>query len=258
MHIFYYGDNMSKLNLRKKYKITKINILTITIILLIIITFYTLKFVNKEIVPYLLEVSNSEVEDISTIIIQRSITDDIVKKMEGSDLYQVNKDSTNNINSVDFNMVTINMILTDINNNIKYNMKLFKQGKLSSIDLDEETSIYKSNNIKKGIIYEIPSGIVFKNTLLSNLGPKIPVRIAFNGNVSSNLKTKVKNYGINNSVVEVSIHIETSVKTILPFVSDNNIVKADVPISIRIINGSVPHYYSTGLQENSPIISSDD
>lgn len=247
---------MAKLNLRKKYKISKLNILTIVIVFMIGATCYFLSFINKEMLPYLFEVSNSEVEDISTIIIQKSVTNDIIKKMNGSDLYQINKDSSNNINSVDFNMVTINTILTDINNNIKYNMKLFKEGKLDKIDLDEELSIYKSNKLKKGIIYEIPSGIIFKNTLISNLGPKIPVRIAFNGNVSSNLKTNVKNYGINNSIIEISIHVETTVKTILPFVSDNNIVKADIPISIRIINGNVPNYYSTGLQENSPIISS--
>ena len=56
-------------------------------------------------------------------------------------------------------------------------------------------------------------GIITNNALLSNLGPKVPVKINLVGNVISNVGTKVENYGINSIMVEVySINFERIVQ----------------------------------------------
>jgi len=39
--------------------------------------------------------------------------------------------------------------------------------------------------------------------LLSNLGPKIPVKFDLVGEVIINIETKITNYGINNAMMEI-------------------------------------------------------
>ena len=59
--------------------------------------------------------------------------------------------------------------------------------------------------ILKGIIYEIPSGVVFNNAFLSNVGPKVPVKIKYSGNVGLDVKTRVKKYGINSHLKRIRV-----------------------------------------------------
>ena len=47
-------------------------------------------------------------------------------------------------------------------------------------------------------IYYIPLGVVTGNCILSNFGPKVPVKMSVIGNVDSDLKTKLEDSGINN------------------------------------------------------------
>jgi len=105
---------------------------------------------------------------------------------------------------------------------------------------------YDETNLKKGIIYELPSGIIFNNTLLNNVLPKIPVKIDLIGNIFCKLNTDIKSYGINNALMEISIQIEADVKILLPFVSSNTKINVDVPIIMKIMEGNVPSYYFDG------------
>ena len=73
--------------------------------------------------------------------------------------------------------------------------------------------------------------------------------------MNSYLKTNVKNYGINNVMIEISIQIDVEERILLPFHSKKIAVSSEIPLAIKIIEGQVPNYYSTGLKENSPIIS---
>ena len=61
--------------------------------------------------------------------------------------------------------------------------------------------------------------------------------------VNPSIETKVTEYGINNSLVEVSININSSIRMILPLKSEEIEVKVLVPITVKIIQGLVPEYY---------------
>ena len=91
------------------------------------------------------------------------------------------------------------------------------------------------------------------NSFLSNLGPKIPVKINLVGNIISGVETKVTNYGINNAMIEVYVHLQVNIQVILPFLSDTVQVDTLVPIAMKLIQGSVPNYYGGNL--SSPLLS---
>ena len=87
-------------------------------------------------------------------------------------------------------------------------------------------------------------GSVFQNPLLNNRGPKIPVRMELVGSVLTGVNSKVTNYGINNSLIEIFVHIEVNERVILPVTAKNITIVNDIPISYRIIKGKIPSYYS--------------
>ena len=67
------------------------------------------------------------------------------------------------------------------------------------------------------------------------------------GNVTSGIKTDVKEYGINNSLITISSEITVEMMVILPFSSDYVSITNLVPISIKIIQGKVPEFYGGSL-----------
>ena len=77
---------------------------------------------------------------------------------------------------------------------------------------------YDYNLLKKGIIYEIPMGLVSSNVFLSNLGPKVPLKLFLVGDVTSNITSKVTEYGINNALLEIGVNVEVTTKINLPFI----------------------------------------
>ena len=82
---------------------------------------------------------------------------------------------------LDFNPLTVNKILTKVTNSVQINLKYIEQGKVELLALTTDELIdYDINKLKKGIIYEIPTGVIFNNSFLSNLGPKLPVKLWYN------------------------------------------------------------------------------
>ena len=67
-------------------------------------------------------------------------------------------------------------------------------------DIKNNLNKIDKNKLKKGIIYELPSGIIFNNAILNNIFPKIPIKISPTGSVMCKLLTDIKNYGINKKI----------------------------------------------------------
>lgn len=225
----------------------------VIIIVFFVAFFYLLSFFNKQLTPILIEHAESEIKKVSLYMINQSIDDEVVKNLNVDELFIMNK-SENTIQSVDFNTLRVNQLLQKINKKVWDNLSALQNGNMKV--LSEHDSIFQNTTkLNKGVIYEVPMGIIFHNTLFSNVGPKVPVKLIFSGNMNSYVKTNIKDYGINNAMIEVTIHIEVEEQVLLPFTSKRIKVEADVPLAVKITNGDVPHYYSTGIKENSPIVS---
>lgn len=63
-------------------------------------------------------------------------------------------------------------------------------------------------------------------------------------------KTKVTNYGINSALIEVNLQIKIKEKVILPITTKEIEVISNTPIAIKLIQGTVPNYYSNGINKN--------
>ena len=240
---------MRRIKLKKRIKF-KNSILII--ILLIISIFLAFKFINLKINPVLLDYANMEARKLASIIINDAINKNF-KDINIDELFIITKEE-NEIKAIDFNPIIVNQVLTNTTILIQTNLKYLEQGKIELLNLNTDALIdYNTDKLRQGIIYEIPSGVIFGNSFLANIGPKIPVRFSLVGDIVSYVNTNVKDYGINNALIEVNIVLELSEQLILPFVTDKITIDTTIPVALKLIQGTVPNYYLNGLQ-NSPAI----
>ena len=108
-----------------------------------------------------------------------------------------------------------------------------------------------AKNKRESMVLRYPIGLASSNILLNNLGYRIPLKLILNSNVLTGIKTKVTNYGINNALVEINIVLELKEQVILPFISNKIDINTSIPVAIKLIQGSVPNYYLSGINGNS-------
>lgn len=240
---------MRRIRLKKRIKF-KNSILIF--ILLIISIFLAFRFINLKINPVLLDYANMEARKLASIIINDAINKNF-NDINVDELFIITKEE-NEIKAIDFNPIIVNQVLTNTTTLIQTNLKYLEQGKIELLNLNTDALIdYNTDKLRQGIIYEIPSGVIFGNSFLANIGPKIPVRFSLVGDIVSYVNTNVKDYGINNALIEVNIVLELSEQLILPFVTDKITIDTSIPVALKLIQGTVPNYYLNGLQ-NSPAI----
>lgn len=227
---------------RYKKKNSVINKIIFILILLMISIIYILKIFNDKALPQFISYSEIETKKIVSNIISSTIIDQFSNN-NIEDILITTKDSSGNIQSIDFNSNKINKLLVASSKLIEKNLKYLEKGEVDKLNL---SNIYDIDKLKKGIIYELPSGIIFNNTLLNNILPKIPIRINLIGNVFCKLSTDITDYGINNALIKININVEAEIKILIPFVSSNTKLNVDIPILMKVIEGKVPSYYFDG------------
>lgn len=240
-----------KKNFFKSFKV-KSNLIILVIIGIIISISYSFSFINKKFTPLIMEYAEMQAGRIATLVINQAINNEVMDEIDLDDLFIIIKDSDDNIKSMDFNPLAVNKMLSLVTNNVQVYLRKLESGKIEEIGL---TSSSYDNKMEDGIIFEIPSGIIFGNSLLNNIGPKIPVRISLVGDIISNVNTEVISYGINNALIKINIDISVVEQVILPLTSKKITVSTNVPVAIKLVQGDIPQYYLSGELSNSKVLS---
>ena len=240
---------MKRMHLKKvkKRKNKILNIIIFILILLVISIFYLLRLFNKKTLPQLIEYSEMETLKIVSSIISSTVVEEVANNTNMEELFITLKDNEGNIKSIDFNSSEVNKILVSASRSIEKNLRYLESGNIDKLKLDNYVlQDYDKQKLKKGIIYELPSGIIFNNVLLNNILPKIPIKMNLIGNVYSKLTTDIESYGINNALIKVNIEVEAEVKILMPFVSTTSSINSSIPVIMKVIEGNVPSYYFDG------------
>jgi sporulation protein YunB len=241
---------MKRIKLKKKRKITVSNYLSLLFILIIISVIIGLIYVGKKVNPKIQDYAEVRAKKIISLVLSQSIPDEVIDILESDQLFITNKNEDGTISSVDFNSIIVNKVLSKVSSNVKNYLKKLESGEIEEIGLTDTTMFTTNqNNLENGIIYEVPTGIIFNNGLLSNIGPKIPVKLSYLGNVVTDIETSISDYGINNAIVEIGIKVSVTEQVVLPFYSSEIEVETVIPVTIKLIQGTVPNYYFNG-QEN--------
>lgn len=247
---------MKKIHLKKKnkLKISKMNFILILIICLIVSVILVFKLISKKVSPTLMKYAELQAGKIATYVIRQSVNKQVTDKISPDELFIITNDSDGNIKTIDFNPLTVNRLLSKITQSVNDSLTDLESTEFEKINIP--TSVSNSISTLKegmGLVFEIPSGLVFKNSILSNLGPKIPVKLTLVGDIDSDIKTKVTDYGINNAFIEVNVYVHVVEQVILPISTKRIEVEMNVPIALKMIQGDIPEYYLNGISSQSGI-----
>lgn len=238
-----------RIHLKRKYlffqnRNSKGNIILIVMVLIILSLIFAFRVINKKVTPILMEYAELQVGRMATQVIRQAVSQEVTDKISVDDLFLITRDSNGEIKTIDLNPINVNRMTGLVTEKVSDYLTKVEIGEIDNLNLSAE--LFDSKKVKKGIIFEIPSGIVFKNPILTNIGPKIPVKLNLIGDIATDIKTKITNYGINNALIEVLVYVEVTEQVILPFASKRITVEMNVPIALKLIQGTVPNYYFNG------------
>lgn len=244
-----------KMNVKKKRKSNILLWLIVIIIVSIFCSFMLIKYFSKNISPFFMTYAEDEIKRMTNLIINYSINNEIVEMFNDEDIFEIVKNNDDEIQLISYNAKYVNVLLNDISMIIQNNLSAIENGELRGLDLlVGSLDDYDLELLKEGIICEIPFGAFSGSSLLSNIGPKLPVKFNLLGEVDSSINTSVKEYGINNALLEVSIEINVNVRVNLPFISNKITISSNLPISMKIIQGNIPNFYTGGFQSSFGVI----
>ena len=119
-----------------------------------------------------------------------------------------------------------------------------EEGNIKDFDFSSKFKVGNYKYIKNGLLSEISIASIRGSSLFANIGPTIPIKLTFIGDVNVEIKTDIREYGINNVIVELDSIVKVGTQVSMPISSKRQIVEVKTPISIDIIKGDVPNYYN--------------
>lgn len=230
---------------------TRFKIFIIIVFLSIISSFFLVGYTGKKLSKKLYNYVNFESKRIVSNVVNYSINEVIAEHMI-EDLFEITKNNRGEIELLDYNTKEVNKLLQKVNQSVQEELVKLEEGKVKEYVIAETFKQGKFKKVKSGIICEVPLGVLKDNTLYSNFGPYIPIRMSFLGSINSYINTKITPYGFNSLVLEINLHIEVEEKVTMPTSSKISTLNLKSPLTLKIIQGIIPEYYYTkGLEKTS-------
>lgn len=200
---------------------TKIKLLLALIGILILFNVFLYEL-NKVITPAIVNISDEEIKRKTVAIINKTILQEYSNKFNYDQVIRIEKDSEGNIIILRADTLKMNQIACEV-----------------AIRAQEELK-------NAGTMYiKIPVGYIFRNNIISTLGPKITVRAEPIGSIDTEYSSKFQSAGINQTKHSIYVNVKTNIRVIFPTNIDKLEVKSEIPLAETIIIGKVP---STALQ----------
>lgn len=234
---------MNRISLRRNYRLSSLIILVL--FLIIVFTAFFFIWYNTKVTPKIVDVAEAKLNKFTESFLSMNIGYKILDEDILKDILIINKNDKGEILYVDYNLEKAYMVLDEVSNELETLVSDLEQGKFKDIN---------DNNIKTsehGLVLELPMFIASDYALMSNLGPKIYMKVNFVGSILTNIKSKITEYGINNALVELYVTIKLNEELISP-VTDNELsIEYDCLIASEVINGTVPAIYGGTILEKS-------
>jgi len=218
----------------KNTKIKKRTRLAIAIALSFFLVFLTFSKISYYISFNMNTYIRAKVKKENMLILKNSFIENREKNTINSDLIKVTLNGKEEIISVDFDIPACTKILGNITDSMN--------GYLGAYNY-------------KGYRTDIPLGFLSKNPLLMNLGPKIPIKVEIADIALGNITTQIREYGINNALVEVFAEIYVKTSILYPLETFEESTTYKTLLSSKIIAGTVPSFYNGLINSSSGTIS---
>ncbi len=222
-------------------------VLLITLIFFIFLTMFSLIIINRNLEPTIMDIAETRARQFAAQAINDAIDKNISENVDIKEL--IVKHEYNGETAFSFNPQIYHKVTADASKRVQKYLDLVEAGEIDQLenfknDINIKKETTKSSN---GIVYHIPLGMATGMTLLSNLGPDIPVRLQILGDVTSNVETKIIPSGINNTYLEAYINVKVHMNVIIPLKEEPIEVSYQVKVGDLFLEGKVPQYYNPGI-----------
>lgn len=171
------------------------------------------------------------------------------------DILQFVRKENGDISLVRYDTKKLNQFTIELTSLLTKDLDLLVKGNFEDLDLDiGRISSNSYLKVDEGILFMISLGSATGNSLLANIGPKIPLNLSVIGNVQTDVHSKVTNYGLNNAMIEIFVDIQMQMVIQMPFLSKKVKIKKSIPLTMEMVQGEIPNYYlDSESKDNSSI-----
>ncbi len=205
----------------------------ITIILNVIICLLLVNVFSNALSSKIITMSKKLIKKNNTMIIKGAFDNEHFESYDTDKLILIIKNSKDEIVEVDFKIDECENLMKSVVRKIH-----------------QEINEYNIN----GYAMYIPLGYISNNPLLINLGPKIPLKVSVTNIASGNITIKIKEFGINNALIEMYVEISMIIDTVLPLNTEEVEIVYGELVASKIITGTVPNFYNGSLNKKSETI----
>ena len=188
------------------------------IIALILLLLYMYKFIDKNIKPTVIAISEIRARSITTQTINDTIRIKIKRDINYNDLIFVKYDNEGKVVLMQANTILMNSIAAEV-----------------ALEVQEQLEKMSKSKIK------VPLSNAFDTQIITL--PSISVQIVPQGAVSVDFATEFESAGINQTRHRIYIIVNTDIKMIVPLVTESLRITTNIPIAETIIVGDVPERY---------------
>ncbi|WP_404453948.1 sporulation protein YunB [Virgibacillus necropolis] len=224
-------------------------ILAVTCVLFIAMIWFSVWFVGNKIRPPLMEIAELKTEEFATRAINAAVKSS--ENLTFDELVNVSYDDEGNVALMEWNAATYNKALRTVTQRAE--SFLYNMNKGETVDTDDpslptEDFGDSADELadKDPTVVEIPIGQAFENTILANLGPRIPVNFEIVGAIQSDIFMDEKQVGINGVIYEIYVEVQVRVDIVVPFTTDTAEVSTKIFIDSGTIMGDIPDFYGGG------------
>lgn len=198
----------------KKIKIYMI--ITISLLLVLFILNFVSGYFGDRVEVYIEQKSAL----FATNTIETALREAVINDLNEEELFTINKESDGTVKSVIVNTATVNEILANVNSSVSDSIEDIKKENLS-----------------------LPLGIILSDTLFGDRGPSINIKILPAPQAVTDIIATATAYGINSSILEISIKVKIDYQTIIPLRRNVSSLNFNIPLVITILNSEVPQIY---------------
>lgn len=219
-------------------KISRLGRLVIIFLSLTISSIYGVTISGKNLKGHIMDYAKAQANKVMTYI-STSVIEELNQEFDINNKEVVTYYEKNEETLVDFNTQFLNGFLTEATKRTLAKIKEIEKGEYDH-NFFASSEIYPNS---KGIIYEVPVGLITNNVILSNVGGKIPIKFEAVGGVEGNIISKTSSFGINNALINISLSLSIDTRIIVPDSSEISNTSIDVPIFMYVFKGEVPAYF---------------
>ena len=213
-----------KCNSLMKYKII------LSIVLSVILSFVIVFRFSTKVSNAIINTAEALIKRENTMMFKKAFGSKNQLNINADDLIIVHKNAKEEIMEVDFKIKDCERIMVSIIEN-----------------MDGSTNMIST----EGYIIDVPIGYITNSPLLLNLGPKIPVKITTTDVALGSVSTSIREFGINNVLIEIYINIEIETNAILPLKTGTTKNTFNFLVASKIISGKVPDFYGGYISKES-------